>query len=225
MDALLPRDRREIAPGAVHVPDWLDPDAQRHLVEACREWSRPRADGHPGMRATRLPGGGLMSVRTVCLGWHWYPYGYSRTVDRGEGSGPRVAAFPERLAELAREAVGEAYRDPAAAADYRPDIALINYYDADARMGLHQDRDEHSDDPVVSISLGDSGLFRFGNTENRGRPWADVELCSGDLFVFGGPSRFAFHGVPRIRPGTADPSIGLAGGRLNLTIRVSGLSD
>jgi alkylated DNA repair protein (DNA oxidative demethylase) len=176
------------------------------------------------MRATRLPGGGLMSVRTVCLGWHWYPYGYSRTVDRGDGAGPPVAPFPGWLAELGRRAVGEAYRDPVAAAAYRPDIALINHYDADAKMGLHRDSDERTDDPVVSLSLGDACLFRFGNTENRGRPWVDVELCSGDLFVFGGPSRFAFHGVPRMRPGTGDPSIGLTEGRLNLTIRVSGLS-
>jgi alkylated DNA repair protein (DNA oxidative demethylase) len=223
VDALLPRDRREVAPGAVHVPDWLDRRAQRGLVDACRRWARPAANGAPGMAATRLPGGGVMSVRTVCLGWHWYPYGYSRTVDRGDGSGPPVTPFPPWLAELGRRAVADAYGDPEAGAAYRPDIALVNHYDADAKMGLHQDRDERCDAPVVSLSLGDACLFRFGNTQSRGRPWTDVELCSGDLFVFGGPSRFAFHGVPRIRPGTADPSIGLAEGRLNLTMRVSGL--
>jgi alkylated DNA repair protein (DNA oxidative demethylase) len=166
-----------------------------------------------------------MSVRTVCLGWHWYPYGYSRTVDRGEGSGPPVTPFPRWLVDLGCRAVADAYRDVAAGAAYRPDIALINHYDAIARMGLHRDRDERCDEPVVSLSLGDACLFRFGNTEHRNRPWTDVELCSGDLFVFGGPSRFAFHGVPRIRPGTGDPSIGLSEGRLNLTMRVSGLSE
>lgn len=223
VDALIPRERREVAPGAVHLPDWLRPDTQRSLVADCRRWSRPGVNGEPGMRSTRLPGGGLMSVRTVCLGWHWYPYGYSRTVDRGDGSGPPVLAFPDRLAELGRRAVADAYGDPAAGARYSPDIALINYYDADARMGLHRDGDERSDEPVVSLSLGDDCLFRFGNTDNRGRPWTDLELCSGDLFVFGGASRWAFHGVPRIRPGTADPSIGLARGRLNITLRVSGL--
>lgn len=223
MDALLPRERREVAPGAVHLPDWLEPDAQRRLVRACRQWSRPGVNGEPGMRVTRLPGGGVMSVRTVCLGWHWYPYGYSRTVDPGDGSGPPVAAFPAWLADLGRRAVTDAYADPAAGARYRPDIALVNFYDADARMGLHRDADERCDAPVVSLSLGDDCLFRFGNTEGRGRPWTDLELCSGDLFVFGGPSRAAFHGVPRIHPGTADPSIGLAQGRLNITLRVSGL--
>lgn len=223
MDALLPRGRSEVAPGAVHVPDWLDTDEQRRLVLACRQWAGPGANGERGMRATRLPGGGVMSVQTVCLGWHWYPYGYSRTVDRGDGSGPPVVPFPEWLADMGRRAVGDVLADPVAAAAYRPDIALINYYDDSARMGLHRDRDERCDEPVVSLSLGDDCVFRFGNAEDRGRPWTDIDLCSGDLFVFGGPSRFNFHGVTKIRPGTGDPSIGLSKGRLNLTMRVSGL--
>jgi DNA oxidative demethylase len=221
MTALLPRPRAEIAPGAVHVPDWLDLDTQRHLVNACREW----ATGPAGMRATKLPGGGVMSVRTVCLGWHWVPYRYSRTVDDGSP----VREFPDWLGELARCAVGEAYDDPAGAAAYRPDTALINFYDENARMGLHQDRDERSVAPVVSLSIGEACMFRFGNTRNRNRPWTDVELRSGDLFVFGGPSRLAFHGVPNglatsQPPDGIGPDVGLSRGRLNLTIRESGLS-
>ena len=217
MATLLPRDRAEIAPGAVHVPGWLDHDRQQTLVEACREWATPPA----GMRATRLPSGGVMSVRTVCLGWHWIPYRYSRTVDDGAGSA--VKEFPDWLGELARQAVTEAYDDPSAGAAYRPDIALVNFYDDAARMGQHQDKDERSLAPVVSLSLGDTCVFRFGNTTNRNRPWTDVELESGDLFVFGGPSRLAFHGVPRTLPGTG-PDIGLSTGRLNITVRESGLS-
>lgn len=206
-DSLIPRQRIEIAPGAVHTPDWLDVDEQREIVKACREWARPPA----GMRATRLPSGGVMSVRTVCLGWHWIPYRYSRTTEDGSP----VKPFPEWLADLGRRAVG----DPG----YRPDIALVNYYDATARMGLHQDRDEQSLDPVVSLSLGDTCVFRFGNTENRNRPWTDIQLHSGDLFVFGGPSRLAYHGVPKTLPGTGNPDIGLSEGRLNITLRVSGM--
>jgi alkylated DNA repair protein (DNA oxidative demethylase) len=216
MATLLPRDRAEIAPGAVHVPGWLDHNRQRRLVEACREWAAPPA----GMRATRLPSGGVMSVRTVCLGWHWIPYRYSRTVDDGDGS--PVKEFPGWLGELARQAVTEAYDDPGAGAAYRPDIALVNFYDDAARMGQHQDKDERSLAPVVSLSLGDTCVFRFGNTTNRNRPWTDVELESGDLFVFGGPSRLAFHGVPKTLPGTG-PDLGLSAGRLNITVRESGL--
>jgi alkylated DNA repair protein (DNA oxidative demethylase) len=216
MAALLPRPRTEIAPGAVHVPDWLDLAARQHLLGACREWSLPPA----GLRTTTLPTGGVMSVRTVCLGWHWYPYGYSRTVPDGDGS--PVRPFPDWLAELGRRAVAAAYDDEAAGRAYQPDVALVNFYDDAAKMGLHKDKDERSLAPVVSLSLGDTCLFRFGNTENRKRPWTDVELASGDLFVFGGPSRLAYHGVPRMMPGTGDPELGMSGGRLNITLRESG---
>jgi alkylated DNA repair protein (DNA oxidative demethylase) len=89
-------------------------------------------------------------------------------------------------------------------------------------MGMHQDKDERSDAPVVSLSLGDTCVFRFGNTESRTKPYTDLELRSGDLFVFGGPSRQAFHGVPRILPRTAPAGLDLTG-RVNITLRVSGL--
>jgi alkylated DNA repair protein (DNA oxidative demethylase) len=213
MTALIPRPRAEIMPGAVLVPGWLDAGEQRRLVEACREWARPPA----GMRETRLPGGGVMSVRTVCLGLQWVPYRYVPAVD-----GEPVKPFPSWLGELGRRAVaqayGQAYGD---AGTYRPDVALVNFYNATAKMGLHQDRDERSPAPVVSVSLGDTCVFRFGNTRNRNRPWTDVRLESGDLFVFGGPARLAFHGVPRILPGTGDPALGMDGGRLNITLRES----
>jgi alkylated DNA repair protein (DNA oxidative demethylase) len=88
-------------------------------------------------------------------------------------------------------------------------------------MGMHRDSDESSDAPVVSLSLGDACVFRFGNTESRARPYTDVELRSGDLFVFGGTSRLAYHGVPRVHAGTAPAELGLTG-RLNLTLRSSG---
>ncbi|KAA0927116.1 alpha-ketoglutarate-dependent dioxygenase AlkB family protein [Streptomyces apricus] len=229
MDAeLFPRDRTEIAPGAVHVPDWLTPGRQKELLEACREWARPPA----GLRTVRTPGGGTMTSRQVCLGRHWYPYGYASTAVDGDGA--PVKPFPAWLGELGRRAVRDAYgegededkgEDGGEEGDrgaYGYDIALVNFYDADARMGMHRDSDEESDAPVVSLSLGDACVFRFGNTASRGRPYTDVELRSGDLFVFGGPSRSAYHGVPRIHPGTAPPELGLTG-RLNITLRVSGL--
>ncbi|MDQ3827366.1 MAG: alpha-ketoglutarate-dependent dioxygenase AlkB, partial [Actinomycetota bacterium] len=137
--------------------------------------------------------------------------------------GSQVKPFPDWLGDLGRQAVVDAYGDPQAGPRYHPDIALINYYDAAARMGMHQDRDERSPAPVVSLSLGDSCVFRFGNTESRGRPWRDVVLESGDAVVFGGPSRFAFHGVPKTLPAAGNCDIGLRGGRLNITLRESGL--
>lgn len=204
----------EIAPGAVHLPGWLGIDEQRDLVTACRDW----ATGPAGMRATVMPNGGVMSVRTVCLGWHWVPYRYSKFSD----DGTPVKEFPTWLGELAQRAV-----EASGVADgtaYRPDTALVNFYDASATMGLHQDKDERSPAPVVSLSLGDSCRFRLGNTTNRGRPWTDVLLDSGDLLVFGGPARLAYHGVPKILAGTGHDDIGLAEGRLNITVRESGLT-
>jgi len=113
----------------------------------------------------------------------------------------------------------------AAGAAYRPDVALINWYGPGAKMGMHADRDERSPAPVVSLSLGDSCVFRFGTPAGRGRPWTDVVLESGDLFVFGGPSRSAFHGVPKVLAGTAPPGLGVDAGRWNLTVRQSGMDD
>ncbi|MDE3724947.1 alpha-ketoglutarate-dependent dioxygenase AlkB [Nocardiopsis sp. N85] len=211
-DALFGTPPVEIAPGAVHLPGWLPEEHQSALVERCREWARGR------MRHHTMPRGGRMSVGMTALGLYWRPYAYERVLPDGSP----VPPFPEELGDLAVRAVEVAYGAPPApdAAPY--DVALINFYDAGAHMGMHRDRDEVAREPVVSLSLGDTCVFRFGNTETRTRPHTDVELRSGDLFVFGGPSRLAYHGVPRTRSGTAPPALGLVG-RLNITLRASGL--
>ncbi|MFE3165021.1 alpha-ketoglutarate-dependent dioxygenase AlkB family protein [Streptomyces sp. NPDC059224] len=213
-DELFPRACAQVAPGAVHVPGWLSARGQSELLDACRTWARPPA----GLRTVRTPQGGTMTARQVCLGWHWYPYAYARTVVDGDHS--PVKPFPAWLDELGRRAVTDAL-GPRAADGLSYDIALINFYDADARMGMHRDAEERSDAPVVSLSLGDTCVFRFGNTETRTKPYTDVELRSGDLFVFGGESRLAYHGVPRVHPGTGPAELGLTG-RLNITLRVGG---
>ncbi|WP_435244235.1 alpha-ketoglutarate-dependent dioxygenase AlkB family protein [Streptomyces sioyaensis] len=209
---------REVAPGAIHVPGWLPLAEQRELVTACRGWAR----GPAPIRHTKLPRGGVMSVQTVCIGWHWQPYAYTRTAD--DVNGARVAPFPDWMVELGRRALVEAYQDATAGDGYTPDTALINFYDGQAKLGMHQDKEERSPAPVVSLSIGDTCVFRFGNTETRTKPYTDIELASGDLFVFGGPSRFAYHGVTKVRPGTGDPASGLSSGRLNITMRVTGLN-
>lgn len=98
-----------------------------------------------------------------------------------------------------------------------PQACLINFYDAGAKMGLHQDRDEDDfDAPVVSLSLGDTALFRIGGTK-RGDPTRSFPLASGDGLVLGGAARLAYHGVDRIIAGTS--SLLKDGGRINLTLR------
>ena len=113
--------------------------------------------------------------------------------------------------------------NPGPTQSYTPDAALANWYDADARMGMHQDRDEVSRAPVVSLSIGDACTFRFGNSDNRNRPSRDVVLESGDAFVFGGASRLAYHGVTAVHAGTAPDGCGLEAGRINITLRETGL--
>jgi len=207
---------RELAPGAIHLPGWLSLSQQRELVSAFESWSA----GPVPIRSATVRGH-PMSVQTVCLGWHWQPYRYTRAAT--DVNGARVLPLPDWLVDLGRAAL-DAVAWPGAQA-YRPDTALVNYYDATARMGLHQDKDEVVWDPVVSFSIGDSCVFRFGNTESRGRPWTDLDLASGDVFVFGGPSRLAYHGVTKIIPETAPAGCGLATGRINITLRATGLSD
>jgi alkylated DNA repair protein (DNA oxidative demethylase) len=101
----------------------------------------------------------------------------------------------------------------------------VNLYPPGARLGLHQDGEEPADAPVVTISLGDTCVFRFAGVERRSAPFVDLELSSGDLLVFGGPSRRIFHGVPKLHPDTAPAGLGLPSGRLSITLRETGLRD
>ena len=218
---LFPRQRQEIVPGAVHIPDWLALVDQHALVERCREWSR----GPAGLRTPRMPDGTLMSIRSVCLGWHWYPYAYSATCDDHDGE--PVKPLPADIAALADRAAREAgfTIEPG-----RYDSSIVNVYDHASKLGLHQDIGESAEtiasgSPVVTISLGDTCIFRFGNSETRTRPWHDVELRSGDLFVFGGPARLAFHGVVRTIPNSAPPELELRDTRISITLRESGMSS
>lgn len=207
----------EIAPGAHLVAGWLTIEQQRWIVGQFRQW----VAGPVPIRAAKVRGH-EMSVRTVCLGWHWQPYKYTRLAT--DVNGNRVLDFPDWMVRLGRTALIAATGDPRAGDDYTPDTALVNYYDADAHMGMHQDKDELADAPVVSPSIGDTCRFRFGNTQARTKPYQDMDLASGDLFVFGGPSRLAFHGITRVHPGTAPAGCDLASGRINITMRVTGLS-
>jgi DNA oxidative demethylase len=213
------RPWQEVLPGVVHVPAWLDLDAQRALVEDFRRWALPPA----GLRHPRVPTGHLMSVQSVCLGWHWRPYAYTRTADDTDGA--PVKPLPASLVDLARAAVGAAYgpTGPKATA-YEPDAAIVNLYAPGARLGLHQDGEEPSGAPVVTISLGDACTFRFAGIDRRTGPFTDIELCSGDLLVFGGSNRRIYHGVPKVVPDTAPDGLGLPPGRLSITVRETGLS-
>ncbi|WP_375229386.1 alpha-ketoglutarate-dependent dioxygenase AlkB family protein [Roseobacter sp. S98] len=156
------------------------------------------------------PRGKPMSVRMTAAGQYgWITdragYRYSKTHPAGMSWPP----IPESVLQIWRGVSGT---------DRVPECCLINYYGEGARMGMHQDKDEAGFDwPVVSVSLGDDGLFRMGGVE-RGGKTQSVWLESGDVVVMGGAARLAHHGVDRIRFGSS--SLLENNGRLNLTLRV-----
>jgi alkylated DNA repair protein (DNA oxidative demethylase) len=213
------RSRNEPLGGVVHVPDWLDAHAQQDLAGQFRSWARPPA----GLRHPRMPTGQVMTVQSVCLGWHWSPYAYSRTADDTDGA--PVKALPTTLRALARAAVAEAYgADSPEAIDFEPDAVIVNRYPHSAKLGLHQDGEEPSDAPVVTISLGDTCTFRMAGVDRRTGPFTDVAMRSGDLLVFGRQHRRIFHGVPKVFPHTGPTDLGLPGGRVSITVRQTGFT-
>jgi alkylated DNA repair protein (DNA oxidative demethylase) len=220
LDRLDPdRAVQEVLPGVVHVPDWLTFEEQRDLAGQFRQWAVPPA----GLRHPRVPSGQLMSVQSVCLGWHWHPYAYTRTADDTDRA--PVKPMPGPIHRMARAAVAAAYgASSIEARSYEPDAAIVNLYPDGAHLGLHQDGEEPSHAPVVTISLGDTCTFRLAGVDRRTGPFTDVELRSGDLLVFGRENRRIFHGVPKVAPGTAPDGLGLPRGRLSITVRETGLS-
>lgn len=202
----------EIAPGAFHLARYLTIDAQRGLVEQCRGL----VDGAVPAYVPVVRGGGRMHVRMLCLGRHWNGKTYEYEPTRTDFDGLPVPPLPENLKALANEIAASVGMTLDA------DLCILNGYDGEGRMGLHQDRDERAGSiaagwPVVSVSLGDTARFLFGGVRRR-EPVDALLLESGDAFVFGGPARLRYHGVTRIVPGTAPLELGLTG-RFNLTFR------
>ena len=203
------------ASGLRLLPGALDAEAQRELLDEIAAVLEHAPPYRPTMPKTSQP----MSVRMTNagpLGWLTDRAGYRYQPMHPETHAPWPAIPPTALA-LWR-----------AHADYRadPEACLVNLYDATARMGLHRDADEAAKDaPVLSISLGDTALFRVGGAQ-RGGPTRSFRLASGDIAILAGEARHFFHGIDRIMPGTsrlpdAFPEALRALGirRINLTLR------
>jgi alkylated DNA repair protein (DNA oxidative demethylase) len=195
-----------LAPGLSYHPGYLDRPAQDALLGAVREMIREAPLFTPRMPRT----GKAFSVRMTNCG----PLGWVSDIDgyRYQTAHPETAAPWPAMPEMACRAWDELSGYP-----HPPEACLVNVYGPKARMGLHQDRDEADfEAPVVSLSLGDTGVFRFGGTR-RQDPTRSINLRSGDALVFGGPSRLVFHGIDRLIPGTS--TLLPEGGRINLTLR------
>lgn len=193
--------------GVRYLPGRLDRAAQEHLVDLVRAVVAQAPLYVPEMPGTGKP----MSVRmTNCgsLGWvtdKTRGYRYQDTHPVTEKPWPPI---PQELLTLWEEV-----------ADYPrpPQACLVNFYSDDARMGLHQDKDETDlAAPVLSISLGNTCLFRVGGAQRKD-PTRSFRLQSGDVVVLGGEGRLCFHGVDRIYPSTS--TLLKHGGRINLTLR------
>jgi DNA oxidative demethylase len=202
----------ELSPGAFHLRHFLTIDAQAALTDRCRAL----LEGPVPAYVPIVRGGGKMHVRMLCLGRHWNGRTYQYESTRTDFDGLPAPPLPDEFHILAQDIAGSA------GMTLQPDICILNYYEGDGRMGLHQDKDEGERSiaagvPVVSVSLGDTARFLFGGTRRRD-PVDALLLESGDAFVFGGPSRLRYHGVSRIIAGTAPPALGLQG-RFNLTFR------
>jgi DNA oxidative demethylase len=193
--------------GVRHMPAYLSRTVQEALVEAVRGIVQQAPLFVPAMPRT----GKEMSVRMTNCG----PLGWVTDKERGYRyqpthplTGEPWPPIPQGLLDLWRQVSG--YPNP-------PQACLINFYTADAKMGLHQDRDEADfSAPVVSVSLGDDCLFRVGQATREGAT-KSFRLKSGDVVVLGGEGRLAFHGVDRIYPSTS--ALLKNGGRINLTLR------
>lgn len=190
-----------------YFPQRLDRAAQGALLAELR-----RIIGEAPLFTPTMPRSGKpMSVRMTNCG----PLGWVTDQERGyryQATHPETGKpwppIPRMLLDLWNE-VGD-YAAP-------PEACLVNYYAGEARMGLHQDKDEEDfSAPVLSVSLGDTGIFRVGGT-SRTDPTEKYELKSGDVVVLGGEDRLAYHGIDRVLPGTSD--LLAEGGRFNLTLR------
>lgn len=184
---------------------YLEIAAQRSLLAAVRGVVAQAPFFRPEM-----PGGRKMSVRMTAAGqFGWFSDKAGYCYVPAHPSGTPWPAIPAQVLEIWHEVTG---------LERQPECCLVNYYDAEAKMGLHRDSDEADMQwPVVSISLGDEGLFRMGNVTRGGRT-ESMWLRSGDVVVMGGDARLAHHGVDRIRAGSS--KLLPKGGRLNLTLRV-----
>ncbi len=191
--------------GFLHYPGWLTAAEQAALRDDLRA-----VVAQAPLFSPVTPSGKAMSVRMTSAGrFGWVSdrrgYRYSATHPDGQP----WPAIPARVLDIWNAVAGTARS---------PECCLINFYDDQAKMGLHQDRDETDfTQPVVSISLGDDALFRVGNL-TRGGATQSVWLRSGDVLVMGGDARLRYHGIDRIAPGTS-PLLP-RGGRINLTLRV-----
>jgi len=193
--------------GVSHRPVYLDRPRQQALVDIVRSIVADAPLFVPVMPGTGKP----MSVRMTNCG----PLGWVTDKERGYRYQPTHPVTGKPWPDMPVELI-EIWND-VSGYDKPPQACLVNFYSDEARMGLHQDKDEQDlAAPVVSISLGNSCLFRVGGLARDDRTLS-FKLSSGDVVILGAEGRLCFHGVDRIYPSTS--TLLKNGGRINLTLR------
>lgn len=196
--------RLDVAPGIVLWREKFSRPVQEKLLQEILALEKSAPFYGPVMPKTGKPFS-VEETNLGPLGWVSDKTGYRYQANHPV-TGKAWPAIPQSLLTLWDEI----------ASAPQPECCLVNLYRAGAKMGLHQDRDETPTAPVVSISLGDDALFRIGGSQKKAAS-KSLRLQSGDVVMFGGPARLAFHGIDRIYPGTSTLIPG--GGRINLTLR------
>jgi DNA oxidative demethylase len=192
--------------GLKHLPGYVSRPAQEALVATLREALAKAPFYTPVMPRSGRPFTVRMSNLGE-LGWVSNREGYRYQATHPE-TGEPWPAIPPLVMDVWREVSD---------CGHEPQACLVNYYREGAKLGLHRDEDEEDfAAPVVSISLGDTAIFRLGGTERAGKT-ETLKLASGDVLVMGGASRLRYHGIDRVLSGTS--SLLKDGGRLNLTLR------
>lgn len=227
-------DRRKgltvLQDGMVLLRGALDPHVQQAVIDLVREISLSEAGFY-----TPKTRGGSMHLQMMCLGKHWNPVNGRYEERRSNVDNMPTPALPPALWEIVKSAAETASEACASVPSISPGVCLVNHYTHSGRLGMHQDRSEQADtlrrgSPVVSISIGDACEFGYSDSRPEevdaalaalggGDKVKSVRLDSGDVLIFGGPSRMLFHGVNKIFPNHRPKGLVLAPGRLNLTFR------
>ncbi|KAJ8458708.1 hypothetical protein OPV22_031634 [Ensete ventricosum] len=221
-----------LRPGMILLKNYLGHDDQVKIIKKCRDLGVSLG----GFYRPGYQDGAKLHLRMMCLGMNWDPqsrsYDSKRSVDGAEP--PKI---PEDFIEIVDRAIQSSHdflntqfhcvNAASEVPNISPDLCIVNFYDNNGRLGLHQDRDESEESlrrglPVISFSLGDTAKFLYGDQRDTNKA-QEVELESGDVLIFGGKSRHIFHGVSSIIPITAPnwliEETGMLPGRLNLTFR------
>jgi len=207
-----------LRPGMVLLKGFVKPEDQVEIIRTC--WQLGMGPG--GFYRPSYKNGAKLNLWMMSLGKNWdlttRSYGPTRPFD-----GAQAPAIPEALKTIAQAANSTVSEFP----QIDPDICIVNYYTNSGKLGLHQDKDESKSSinqglPFISISIGDTAEFMFGDTRDKGKA-TKIDLESGDVLILGGESRLLFHGISHVKTNTTPTwlkeATGLRPGRINLTFR------